>query len=74
MIIIEFLLRLIYYIFYLLARPVIWLITARDCRHCKYGGCNHQGTAYCRRDYCVEEDCKEVPWRRNFERKGYFCK
>ena len=37
MIIAEFLAWLLKKAGYAVSRPVIWLVTARDCRHCKHG-------------------------------------
>lgn len=67
MIIIEFLWKTVK----ALARLVFWLITARDCRHCKYSKeaycdleCHHdKNTRY------GKNRCRSTIWRCDFKRK-----
>ena len=81
MIILEFLWLFIKWIFYYTTRPIIWLITARDCRHCRYGvwlkvfksyynpfnwGCD---VTVCDQKYA----CQSTPWRCHFERRERKC-
>lgn len=76
MILLEFLWGCIKWLFYYTTRPVIWIITARDCRHCKYG---RQFTTnrwyynpfgwYCDRNYIPDKiACWSTPWRCKFEK------
>ena len=70
MIILEFLWWLIKWLFFCVARPIIWIITARDCRHCEHSFTNHQNFRYCGfGDHPYKYECKRTPWRCNFERK-----
>ena len=39
MILIEFIVATAKLIWYLIARFTVWILTARDCRHCYYGRC-----------------------------------
>ena len=68
MIIIEFLWYLIKFLFYYITRPFIWLITARDCKHCKHAAFNHQGYCFCNGVGVDEDECKSTSWRCNFKR------
>ena len=77
MILIEFLWwfgkNLIYYIL----RPIIWFITARDCRHCKHCRLTVWDSAWkgtwkeweCMIKIKEEKKCKKCPWRCHFERR-----
>lgn len=70
MILLEFMWWSIKTIFWFVARPIIWIITARDCRHCKNGRTNHMGDCFCGfHNPTKEAACKETPWRCYFERK-----
>ena len=70
MILLEFMWWLIKFLFYCVARPIIWVITARDCRHCKHSCTNHMGQCYCGfGEHHYKYECKRTPWRCNFERK-----
>lgn len=77
MILFELMQWLIKKIFYYIARPIIWIITARDCRHCKYGGWMSNSRWYgdpfgwyCDRTYNPDiRACQKTPWRCKFERR-----
>ena len=64
-------------LFYWISRPIVWLITARDCRHCRYGGFRQFTNGYrwntfnygCKRDLIEEDKCKDTSWRCNFEKR-----
>ena len=74
MIVVETMLYVLQKILYLLLRPIIWISTARDCRHCEHG---------CRVDYRLSgwscnrnydefvKKCMYTPWRANFARSKY---
>ena len=74
MIIIEFFIKAIKTIWYYIARFFVWIITARDCKHCKYGEeddfYDGYGIWYCAREdkkYTIE--CMNSICRVCFERK-----
>lgn len=75
MIIIEFMRNFLKNIFYVVLRFPFWLITARDCDHCKY----HDYLLYdcgiadtCRIGNREKEDvCKSTVTRKYFERKWH---
>lgn len=77
MILLEFLWGLIKWLFYYITRPIIWIITARDCRHCRHGCWNTTSRWYydpfgwhCGRDYHPDKvACYETSWRCKFERR-----
>ena len=72
MILIEFLCWIFKKIYYYTARPIIWFITARDCRHCKHGrkGITYHGLYGCTLRYDPDVvKCRECPWRPKFERR-----
>ena len=78
MILLEFFGDLIKWVFYHTTRPIIWIITARDCRHCKYGGWNLHSRWFkdpfgwhCERNYHPDKvACLRTPWRCKFVRRG----
>ena len=76
MILIELLWDVIKWMFYYTTRPIIWVITARDCRHCYYGrlirGRYHNPFNWgCNRNYCPDiRVCRETPWRCKFKRRN----
>lgn len=85
MIILEFLWLGMKWIFYYTARPIIWLITARDCRHCEYGIWSKGHISYYNpfnwdcdfieygRKAEIKNkayECQCTPWRCHFERRG----
>lgn len=64
MIIIEAIIEVIRW----LARCIFWLITARDCDHCKYhGGCQYTNPGF--EGWDMYHDCKNSVTRVNFVRK-----
>ncbi len=76
MIIIELIYKFVLWFWQYILKPIIrffyWLITARDCKHCKYY--NRQIMAH--RDHCskMEKDCSctecyHAITRKDFERK-----
>ena len=71
MILLEFIWGLVKFLFYCVARPIIWIITARDCRHCAYSFLNHQGFCYCcfGDNHPLKKACLRTPWRCKFERR-----
>ena len=76
MIIVELIAEAFKCISYLISRPIIWVITARDCRHCIYGRLKSSGWYYsssgwyCSRNYQPDVyKCKDTPWRCGFKRR-----
>ena len=77
MIVIEMICGICKWIAYYVSRPVIWVVTARDCRHCKYGSWSIRSRWYydpfgwyCRRNYHPDMvACQKTPWRCKFERR-----
>ena len=77
MILIEFLCGVAKWLFYHITRPIIWIITARDCRHCKHGRWkttsryyNDPFGWYCGRNYHPDTcACLSTPWRCKFEKR-----
>ncbi len=77
MILLELLWGIIKWLFYYITRPIIWIITARDCRHCKHGRkITHGGWHYnpfiwgCGITHCpTSSACLDSPWRCKFERR-----
>lgn len=77
MIILEVILFFAKKLFYYTLRPIIWIVTARDCRHCKYGRWNTYSCWYCDPFgwHCGigwipdEEKCQSTPWRCKFKRR-----
>lgn len=81
MIIIEFLWDVLREACYYIPRFIIWIITARDCKHCKYREelyCSYyddKWTCSCNRIFSNAEEqkfyesCMSTPWRCNFKRK-----
>ena len=83
MIIIEFIAKSIKIMCWCIARFIVWIVTARDCRHCKYGEltyCYADDYYKCKKaesetnsmyDYTQNVmDCKNSILRKNFERKN----
>ncbi len=76
MILLEFLWQIVKKVSYHILRLVIWLITARDCRHCQYGRWNGHGKGWNTKNwtrcdikkYSEKEKCMACPWRCNFKR------
>lgn len=77
MILLEFVQSVLKKIFYFTLRPIIWIITARDCRHCKHGRWCTESTWYndpfgwcCGKNYSPDTwACMKTPWRCKFERR-----
>lgn len=77
MIIIEAIRGIFKLLFYYITRPIIWLVTARDCRHCKYGHWRTCSNWYynpfgwsCGRNCTPDRNaCLKSPWRCKFEKK-----
>ena len=70
MIIAEFLAWLLKKAGYAVSRPVIWLVTARDCRHCKHGMRGYANRYCCTLNYVPAIDkCRSTPWKSSFERR-----
>lgn len=47
MIIFELVYKIIYFILWNAMRFIVWVITARDCKHCKYGKLHNRGGYVC---------------------------
>lgn len=70
MIIFELLMRALKMAGYGIARPMIWVVTARDCKHCIHGlrGWGHRWR--CGLNYIPDQEaCIHTPWRCKFERR-----
>lgn len=70
MIIIEFICKVICKIYFKVARFVVWIITARDCKHCKHRKYNWWYKCYCCESNYTPfiDECMESVYRKNFER------
>ena len=72
MIIYEWFVTVCKAILYCICRLPYWLITARDCKHCKNGKINfllHGDEIYCGKGLEHGHECKNTITRKNFERK-----
>ena len=56
------------WLFWWICRFFYWLITARDCKHCQWGGCNGGWTG-CWKTEEKQEACMKSICRVGFERK-----
>lgn len=68
MILIEFILNIIFNIYYYVARFIVWFITARDCRHCKHSGIFHCKYYCCKTHIPEKRECLRSIHRKHFER------
>lgn len=54
---------------YMLLQEIIWLFTARDCRHCKRSYSMHNGEVWhCKGGSDCEKECERSLFRKHFER------
>ena len=70
--IIEFIINCINNICYSILRFPYWIITARDCRHCKNSKSNFLisgDTLYCGKGWQSEIECKHTIKRKYFEKQ-----
>ena len=74
MILIEFIVETVKLIWYCIARFTVWILTARDCRHCYYGRCKGCYDGYewvCDIQNMVEtRKCQDSITRKHFKRKN----
>ena len=68
MIVIEYLWKLIKALFYYTVRPIVWLLTARDCKRCEHLSC----WGYCTLACSKMTKCQESVHRCNFKRLRWF--
>lgn len=52
-----------------IVRFFVWIITARDCDHCKNCRYTLFASKFCALSWEIEEKCKSTPHRCHFERK-----
>ncbi len=65
MILIEYALKFIVCLFYIPARFLVWVVTARDCKRCE----NYNGYYCCSFD---DDICLKTPHRCRFKRERWF--
>ena len=70
MILIEFFGNILKFTWYCIARFFVWIITARDCKHCKYGKCEY--FTYDVKWMCTREDMRHQRKCDNSITKVYF--
>ena len=68
MIIIEYLWKFIRGLFYCITRPIIWLLTARDCARCKH----LDGYGNCTIPWSKRTKCRQSVHRSYFNREFWF--
>ena len=69
MILIEYLWKFIKALFYYTVRPIVWLLTARDCKRCKH----FSVWGYCTlKNWSNRTKCKDSVHRCHFERWSWF--
>ena len=68
MIVIEYLWKFIKALFYCIARPIVWILTARDCKRCM----NTDGWGRCTKKWSEKTKCKESVHRCHFKRGFWF--
>ena len=66
MIIVEFLIDVLLNV----SRFFVWIITARDCNHCKHYQRGFLGDYVCKKKSCEIIDCLGSVTRKNFERES----
>ncbi len=74
MILIEFIYKNVKKIYYYIARFIIWFITARDCKHCKYNKVSYWNDRVIygcgKSNMTTTFECMSSLYRKHFERKG----
>ncbi len=70
MILIELVVNIVKRLYYYVARFIIWFITARDCRHCKYWNGEHWIYGCNKTNWIpTKVECLNSPYRKHFERE-----
>lgn len=68
MIIVECLWKFIKNLFYCIARPIVWLLTARDCKRCEHT----DGWGCCTLAWSKQTKCRDGVHRCHFKRRFWF--